>query len=99
MKHKIISILLVFTLVVGIAALPCSVMAAEETQAAVGESSGTTGNCTWTLDDNGVLTISGEGRTDSYTREPTPWGTEIKEVVIENGVTKIGYGAFRNCTE
>ena len=42
-------------------ALPFSVSAAVATQDSVGASSGTTGNCTWTLDDNGVLTIHYNG--------------------------------------
>ena len=59
----------------------------------------TTGDCTWTLDDDGVLTISGEGEMDYYIGHAGPWGTEIKSVIIEEGVTKIGMRAFENCTK
>ncbi len=62
---------------------------------------GTTGDCTWRLDDDGVLTISGNGAMDNYSAysssSTAPWGNTIKSVIIENGVTNIGNYAFRNC--
>ena len=63
--------------------------------------SGTCGtNLTWSLDDEGVLTISGEGKMANYTEDSTaPWyskRTQIKNVVIEDGVTSIGKYAFYN---
>lgn len=67
-----------------------------QTQADDGTTSGTCGaNATWTLDENGVLTISGNGAIKnsgfkSYT---------IKEVVIEEGITEIGSNAFQVCTQ
>ena len=57
--------------------------------------SGTTGDCTWTLDGT-VLTISGNGQIGDY---DNPWGNDITEVIIEEGVTSIGYNAFLGCTE
>ena len=59
--------------------------------------SGTCGeNLTWTLDADGLLTISGEGEMTEY-----PWKEEytadITAVVIEEGVTSIRGGAFSNC--
>ncbi len=70
-------------------------------------SSGTCGeNLTWTLDDKGVLTISGIGDMNNYifsysiSSSSVPWfsyRTNIKIVVIENGVTSIGSSAFYNC--
>ena len=58
--------------------------------------SGTTGDCTWTLDDKGNLTISGYGKMADYDSEsnPSPWGTAITSVTIGNGVTNIGDFAF-----
>lgn len=80
-----------------ITAAPFEVSAAETVQS-VGASSGVTGECTWTLDDNGVLTISGNGAMESYSSSASlPWGTNIKSVVIENGVTGIGNYAFSDC--
>ena len=79
----------------------------ENEDEAVGASSGTTGDCTWTLDDEGVLTISGNGEMDDFSYEynsqynssitTAPWGASIKSVVIENGVTSIGDFAFYGC--
>lgn len=64
------------------------------------ENSGTCGeNLTWTLDDNGTLTISGEGDMEDYAWYP-PWFNNkfnIKSVVIEEGVTSIGDRALRVC--
>ena len=71
-----------------------------DTQAELLAASGTCGdNLTWTLDGNGVLTISGSGSMASYTSESqTPWyyHSSIKTLVIENGVTSIGAYAFSN---
>ncbi len=58
--------------------------------------SGTTGDCTWTLDGT-VLTISGEGKMWDY-YSTVPWGTSITKVIIEDGVTSIGDYAFYNCS-
>ncbi len=63
--------------------------------------SGTTGDCTWELDDKGTLTISGNGAMADYSSySNVPWKDyEINEVVIENGVTSIGNSAFYRCTK
>ncbi len=74
--------------------------------------SGTTGDCTWTLDDNGVLTISGNGKMADYNWEEKipgppdldlyldlPWEKNITEVIIEEGVTRIGDYSFNNCEQ
>lgn len=116
---KFISILLSVLLITSvIGSVPFAVSAAEaddETSIAasfenddqaVGASGGITGDCTWTLDDNGTLTISGNGSMGDYTTYPsgstwvitTPWGQNIKNIVIENGVTNIGDYAFYKCT-
>ncbi len=59
--------------------------------------SGTTGDCTWTLD-NGCLTISGNGRMKDYdTISFAPWPNGFRSVVIEQNVTRIGNGAFAGC--
>ena len=58
-------------------------------------------NLTWTLDDAGVLTISGEGEMPNFKDEFTsPWARlrGIKSVVIENGVTNVGSYAFGRYT-
>ena len=54
----------------------------------------------WSLN-NSVLKISGEGEMDDYVVDaPAPWRSfaqNIKSVVIESGVTKIGEQAFEGC--
>ncbi len=49
---------------------------------------------------NGILTISGTGNLMSFDENnPAPWGTDIVEVVIKEGVTNISKGAFDGCSE
>lgn len=57
----------------------------------------------WTLDDMGVLTISGNGRMPDYAcgkKPAAPWEKSrdaIESLVIEAGITEIGINAFRDC--
>lgn len=55
-------------------------------------------NLTWTLDDNGLFTISGTGKMAGYfSLYYVPWAGyrgSIKYVWIKNGVTSIGANAF-----
>lgn len=58
-------------------------------------------NITWTLDNNGTLTISGSGKMRNYVYEvysPFYNDSRIKNVVIENGVTRIGKNTFESCS-
>ena len=59
-------------------------------------------NLTWTLDDAGTLTISGNGAMKNYANyDSAPWYSKrssVKEVVIGNSVTTIGDYAFGYCT-
>ena len=61
--------------------------------------SGTCGDkLTWTLTDSGELTISGSGAMMNYNlSSEKPWGDDVKQVVIQKGVTTIGEDAFSNC--
>lgn len=56
---------------------------------------------TWTLTSYGVLTISGSGAmTDYSSLSAIPWSSyisDITRVVIKEGVTTIGNGAFYSC--
>ena len=57
--------------------------------------SGTTGPLTWSLS-NGTLTISGNGAMPDYVYPLNPpWGGNISEVIIKDGVTSIGANAFK----
>ena len=63
--------------------------------------SGTCGeNLTWTLDNDGTLTISGTGRMTEYSYSVNPpwvdYTEDIIKVVIEDGVTYIGKYAFND---
>ena len=91
--RKIISLLL--SLLMIITSVP---LMAVNSFAADPVKSGTTGECTWTLDSDGVLTISGNGEMGKYYMDKYPsWGLSITKVVIENGVTNIGGMAFADC--
>lgn len=58
-------------------------------------------NLTWTLDEEGNLTISGTGDMYNYhlSRNPSPWTGmgNIQKVIIEKGATSIGNYAFHEC--
>lgn len=57
-------------------------------------------NCTATLDESGVLHVSGTGEMYDYdmnTRYETPWYNDlwnINSIVIEDGITRIGVHSF-----
>ena len=90
MKKKILAFGIALCMLFGFAIVP--------TYAAT---SGTCGdNLTWTLDDNGTLTISGSGAMANYSEESfVPWrGRSVKTVVIESSVTSIGDRAFYKCS-
>ena len=54
----------------------------------------------WYLTDNGVLTISGKGEMNDYSFDNrSPWSkSDIKRIIIGDGVTTIGEFAFNNCS-
>ena len=58
-------------------------------------------NLTWTLDADGTLTISGAGAMKNYNssgnQSPVRKNSNVKKVVIEDGVTSIGSYAFASC--
>ena len=89
MKKRTLSLILALLMV-------CSLLPVYA--AADAPKSGTCGeNVTWTLDDAGVLTISGTGETTER-----PWleyKDSIKSVVVKEGVTSIFGGSFAGCTE
>jgi hypothetical protein len=65
--------------------------------------SGWSGNTTWTLTDDGVMTFTGTGNMKNYGYDKSqPWlgyADKITAVVVENGVTAIGTGAFMGLTK
>ena len=59
-------------------------------------------NLTWTLTADGTLTISGTGAMKDYNAaenlSPAYMNSDVKKVVIEDGVTSIGELAFFKCS-
>ena len=80
-------------------AVPSTALAAVVKSESAATQSGTTGDCTWMLDDEGTLTISGNGEMGKYgdLEAAAPWKSSVKRAVIEKGVTNIGKWAFNDC--
>ena len=108
MKKRIFSILLALFMVA--AMIPTAALASNDIVASgnCGMVDGKYGevseNVKWFLDSEGTLTIRGTGdMADFATIDDSdgmsPWGQNIKAVVIENGVTSIGMGAFYKCKQ
>ena len=51
----------------------------------------------WTLDEDGTLTVSGKGNMQFGENGKAPWGTDIKKVIVKDGITAIRSNAFTNC--
>lgn len=74
-----------------------------------GEGGGSENTVSWSVDADGVLTLSGQWTEDSknfegymrnFLREPYgPWSKDIVKIVIKKGVRRIGSSAFRGCTK
>lgn len=104
MKKRIISLLL--ALVLAATLLPVQAWGATVVDSGYCGGEGDGKNLTWSLDSDGLLTISGTGEMldfidHNYDRISTPWNSvksSIKQVSIETGVTSIGDHAFKNCT-
>lgn len=95
MKTRLLSLMLV--LLMTLTLIPVDALA----ETAAENSCGSKGdNLTWALDENGVLTISGNGDMADYSVEaPAPWAEcHIETVSIGEGVTGIGDYAFYYCS-
>ena len=99
MKKRLLSILLAAVMVLTM--LPLGLV--DTAWAAETVSSGTCGkNVNWTLTGDGTLTISGTGAMADYgySDNRAPWygaRSQVKTVIIKNGVTSIGNDAFYDC--
>ena len=67
--------------------------------------SGTTGNLSWHISDDGILTISGKGEMPNYEADEygiyNPWDeyhNSVYSIVIYKGVSSIGDFAFSGCS-
>ena len=98
---RALSITMCLMIVLNAFGITPNITAAETEVSQTGASNGITGDCTWKLDDNGTLTISGNGAMEDYyiaNQYYAPFMSQsIKKVIIENGVTHIGDGAFSGC--
>lgn len=83
---KIISILLIMIVIACV--FSTSITAADR--------SGTIGACTWSLDGT-RLNVKGSGRIDYVADKP--WGRDITEAVIGEGITSISLSLFQDCTK
>ena len=97
MKKRVLSLMLV--LLMTLTLIPLEPLA--EAAAAPGTCGSKGDNLTWALDEeNGVLTISGQGDMADYSEDFAPWfekSNSITSVSIQQGVTGIGTGAFCSC--
>ncbi len=94
MKKRILSLVVILSMLMSCAPIVANAAIVD---------SGTCGdNLTWELDDNGTLTIRGMGNMEDYGWwNAAPWESnrsDIKTVVIQDGVTTIGWYAFEGCS-
>ena len=97
MKAFTKSIAVILAVILIFSAVGISAFAAEDSSYSVSASSGTTGDCTWSVE-NKVLTISGSGSTgdlSSILASP-PWDNSVTTAIVEDGVTRIGNYFFRS---
>ena len=97
MKRKLLSLLLAMVMLLAI--MP-SITVYGANIIASGECGMYDDNLTWTLCDNGTLTISGTGDMWDWGYEGSPfyqYRSNIKIVIIEDNVTSIGDNAFLDC--
>lgn len=87
-----------------LAALTAEIFAADTVASGYCGSEGDGKNLTWTLDSEGVLTISGLGKMKDYendNKNRAPWYSSrksLKKLVIKSGITSIGDYAFFDCS-
>ena len=93
MKKRIFSFVLAVLMIASL--LPATALAADIVDGGTCGAKGS--NLTWTLDSEGVLTISGSGDMHGYGPSDAPWHGRVKSAVIAEGVTSISWYAFYNC--
>ena len=87
-----------------LAALTAEIFAADTVASGYCGSEGDGKNLTWTLDSEGVLTISGLGKMKDYENDNNnraPWYSSrksLKKLVLKSGITSIGDYAFFDCS-
>ena len=103
MKRKLLSLLLVITMLLSLVTSSFSTLAADADIIASGSTFAADGNKTlnYTVteepDSTYTLTLSGNGALADYSSAETPWAVyngKIAKVVIEEGITSLSSGAF-----
>ena len=95
MRKKLLSILLVLSLMLALVPAAFAAEPASGTCGAEGDGS----NVTWTIDATGLLTISGTGKIASGSGGSMWSGKAVTAVDIRSGVTGIGTDAFSGCND
>ena len=97
MRKRLLSFVLAVLMIASL--LPATALAADIVDSGTCGAEGDGSNLTWTLDSEGVLTISGSGDMYDYGygSSDAPWHGRVKSAVIAEGVTSIGSYAFYNC--
>ena len=98
MRKRLLSFVLAVLMIVSL--LPATALAADIVASGTCGAEGDGSNLTWTLDSEGLLTISGTGAMKDYVfySNEAPWSDqEIRSAVIDNGVTSISVCAFSRC--
>ena len=95
MKKRLLSFVLAVLMIASL--LPATALAADIVDSGTCGAEGDGSNLTWTLDSEGVLTISGSGDMDDYGPSGAPWHGRVKSAVIAEDVTSIGWYAFYDC--
>ena len=96
MRKRLLSFVLAVLMIASL--LPATALAADIVDSGTCGAEGDGSNLTWTLDSEGVLTISGSGDMYDYYSSSAPWHGRVKSAVIAEGVTSIGWDAFDGCT-
>ena len=99
MRKRLLSFVLAALMIASL--LPATALAADIVDSGTCGAEGDGSNLTWTLDSEGVLTISGSGDMHGYDHLGAPWygiRSPVKSAVIADGVTSIGDSAFFDCT-
>lgn len=102
-NKKVLSALLSVFIAAGCCSDLASINRPLASAASSAASAAITGKCgdkvSFQLDDEGVLTISGNGPMSDYTEGESPFAgnDKIKKVILENGVTHIGNHSFSSC--
>ena len=95
MKKKLLSILLVLSLMLALVPAAFAVEPASGTCGAEGDGS----NVTWTLDASGTLTFTGTGAIRDYASSAPPWRYSAVTVVVGEGITRLGERALADCAQ